>query len=193
MSDIWISKYRPKNIKDIIGNKCNIEKIDKWIKGEKKNMSLVISGYHGIGKNLIVRKILEKNKYKFKWLDYKDEKAKSLFEDLVNCFTGENLRLINSKKDKFILIINDVDKITLKNEKSRIKDLVKLNHTKKYFPIIFISSLLHNKLLTDILEFGDDIKLKQPTNLELLNFLNKIVINEKINILDEKVKLKIKI
>ena len=49
MSDIWISKYRPKNIKDIIGNKCNIEKIDKWIKSEKKNMSLVISGYHGIG------------------------------------------------------------------------------------------------------------------------------------------------
>ena len=100
-------------------------------------MSLVVSGYHGIGKNLIIRKILEKNKYKFKWLDYKDEKAKNLFEDLVNCFTGENLRLMNSKKDKFVLVINDVDKITLKNEKSRIKDLVKLNHTKKIFGWFF--------------------------------------------------------
>ena len=83
-----------------------------------------------------------------------------------------------------------MDKITLKNEKSRIKDLVKLNHVKRYFPIIFISSLLHNKLLTDILEFGDDIKLKQPTNLELLNFLNKIIINENINISDKKSKTK---
>jgi hypothetical protein len=191
MSDIWINKYKPKTIKEIIGNTNNIEKIDKWIKNDKKNMSLVISGYHGIGKNLIIRKILEKNNYKFKWLDYKDEKAKNLFEDLVNCFTGENLRLMNSKKDKFILIINDVDKITLKNEKSRIKDLVKLNHVKRYFPIIFISSLLHNKLLIDILEFGDDIKLKQPTNLELIKFLDKIIINEDINIKDEKVKLKI--
>ena len=191
MSDFWINKYRPKSVKEIIGNKSNIEKIDKWIKSEKKNMSLVVSGYHGIGKNLIIRKILEKNKYKFKWLDYKDEKAKNLFEDLVNCFTGENLRLMNSKKDKFVLVINDVDKITLKNEKSRIKDLVKLNHVKRYFPIIFISSLLHNKLLIDILEFGDDIKLKQPTNLELLNFLNTIIKNENINIKDEKVKSKI--
>lgn len=191
MSDIWINKYRPKTIKEIIGNTTNIEKIDKWIKSDKKNMSLVISGYHGIGKNLIIRKILEKNNYKFKWLDYKDEKAKNLFEDLVNCFTGENLRLMNSKKDKFILVINDVDKITLKNEKSRIKDLVKLNHVKRYFPIIFISSLLHNKLLIDILEFGDDIKLKQPTNSELIKFLDKIIINEDINIKNEKVKLKI--
>jgi hypothetical protein len=191
MSDFWINKYRPKSVKEIIGNKSNIEKIDKWIRSEKKNMSLVVSGYHGIGKNLIIRKILEKNKYKFKWLDYKDEKAKNLFEDLVNCFTGENLRLMNSKKDKFVLVINDVDKITLKNEKSRIKDLVKLNHVKRYFPIIFISSLLHNKLLIDILEFGDDIKLKQPTNLELLNFLNMIIKNENINIKDEKVKSKI--
>lgn len=192
MSDIWINKYRPKSVKDIIGNKANIEKIDKWIKNNKKNMmSLVISGYHGIGKNLIIKKILEKNNYKFKWLDYKDEKGKSLFEDLVNCFTGENLNLMHSKKNKFVLVINDVDKITLKNEKARIKDLVKLNHIKKYFPIIFISSLLHNKLLTDILEFGDDIKLKQPSNSDLINFLNNIILNENINIIDDKVKLKI--
>lgn len=191
MSDIWIDKYKPKNIKEIIGNTTNIDKIDKWIKNDKKNMSLVISGYHGIGKNLIVRKILEKNNYNYKWLDYKDEKGKSLFEDLVNCFTGENLILMNSKKDKFVLVINDVDKITLKNEKARIKDLVKLNHTKRYFPIIFISSLLHNKLLTDILEYGDDIKLKQPSNIELTNFLNKIIKNENINIIDDKVKSKI--
>ena len=98
---------------------------------------------------------------------------------------------MNSKKDKFVLVINDVDKITLKNEKARIKDLVKLNHTKRYFPIIFISSLLHNKLLTDILEYGDDIKLKQPSNIELTNFLNKIIKNENINIIDDKVKSKI--
>ena len=60
---------------------------------------------------LIVRKILEKNKYKFKWLDYKVKKEESLFEDLVNCFTGENLRLMNSKEDKFILIIKMLIKL----------------------------------------------------------------------------------
>ena len=46
MSDIWISKYRPKNIKEIIGNTTNIDKLDKWINNDEKNMSLVISGTH---------------------------------------------------------------------------------------------------------------------------------------------------
>ena len=194
MCDIWIEKYKPKKIKDIIGNSNSILKINHWLSNFKneKHSSLVISGYHGVGKNLITKILLENNNYYFKWLDYKDEKAKNLFDDLVNCFTGDTLEKFFSKENKkFALIINDIEKITLKNEKSRIKELVKQNYIRKYFPIIFISNMQHNKLLTDILDHSDSIKLSQPSDKDLLVLLNRIVCKGDIIISDEKIKKKL--
>ena len=195
MSDLWIEKYKPKKIKDIIGNSNNILKFNHWLTNFKNenNNSIVIQGYHGVGKNLITKIILDNNLYYYKWLDYKDEKAKNLFDDLINCFQGDTLEkfFINKKNKNFALIINDIEKIKLKNEKTRIKDLLKLNNNKKLFPIIFISNMQHNKLLTDILEYSNAIKLIQPNNNDLLILLNRIILKEKIIINDEKIKLKI--
>ena len=194
MCDKWIDRYKPKKIKDIIGNSNSILKINHWLSNFKneKNSSIVISGYHGVGKNLITKILLDNNNYYYKWLDYKDEKAKNLFDDLVNCFTGATLENFFSKeKKKFALVINDIEKITLKNEKSRIKELVKQNYQKKYFPIIFISNMQHNKLLTDILDYSDSIKLMQPSDKDLLVLLNRIISKGDINISDEKVKKKL--
>ena len=194
MCDIWIEKYKPKKIKDIIGNSNSILKINHWLSNFKneKNSSIVISGYHGVGKNLITKIILESNNYYYKWLDYKDEKAKNLFDDLINCFTGDTLENFFSKeKKKFALIINDIEKITLKNEKARIKELIKENFIKKYFPIIFISNMQHNKLLTDILEYCEPIKLLEPSEKDLLILLDRIINKGDIIISDEKIKKKL--
>ena len=194
MCDNWIEKYKPKKIKDIIGNSNSILKINHWLSNFKneKYCSVVISGYHGVGKNLITKILLESNNYYYKWLDYKDEKAKNLFDDLINSFTGDTLEFFFSKeKKKFALIINDIEKITLKNEKSRIKELVKQNYIKKYFPIIFISNMQHNKLLTDILDYSESIKLLQPSEKDLLVLLNRIINMDDIVINDEKIKKKI--
>ena len=194
MCDIWIEKYKPKKIKDIIGNSNCILKINHWLSNfrNEKYSSIVISGYHGVGKNLITKILLDNNNYYFNWLDYKDEKAKNLFDDLVNCFTGDTLENFYSKENKkFALVINDIEKITLKNEKSRIKELVKQNYIKKYFPIIFISNMQHNKLLTDILDHSDSIKLSQPSEKDLLILLNRIICKGDILINDEKIKKKL--
>lgn len=196
MCDNWIDKYRPKKIKDIIGNGSNILKFNHWLSNfeNEANSSIVISGYHGVGKNLITKIILDKNNYYYKWLDYKDEKAKNLFDNLINCFTGSTLEsffLDQQSQKKFALVINDIEKITLKNEKSRIKELVKENFDKKLFPIIFISNMQHNKLLTDILENSDSIKLSQPSDNDLNILLERVINLDKLNIHDQKVKKKI--
>ena len=156
MCDAWVERYKPKCVKDCVGNNNNILKFNNWIKhfDLQENKSIVVLGYHGIGKNIITKIVLEENDYYCKWLDYKDEKAKNLFDDITNCYKGNTLELFLSQiiTIKNLLVINDIDKITLKNEKARIKDLIKLNSTEKLFPIIFISNMQHNKLLTDILD-----------------------------------------
>ena len=195
MSNKWIEKYRPDCIKDIIGNSNNILKFDFWLKNFKneKNSSIVLSGHHGVGKTMITKIILDKNNFYFKWLNYQDEKGKNLFKDLENCFEGSNLNNLNitNKDRKFALVINDIEKISLKNEKMRIKDLVKKNFEKKIFPIIFISNMQHNKLLTDILSYSNYIKLVQPNDNDLKILLNRVIKSEDIKIKNNKIISKI--
>jgi len=192
MSNKWIKKYSPKNIKEIIGNNNNILKINFFLKkfDKQKNNSILISGNHGIGKGMIVKLLLQKNNYYYKWLGYKDEKNKNILEDIQNSFIGENIRNYYIKDNKkFALIIDDIEKITLKSEKKRIVELVKNNNIKKLFPIIFISNLQHNKLLTDILSYSNEYKIYGPNNNDIMILLNRIIERENINISDEKCKL----
>ena len=191
MSNTWIEKYSPKYIKDIIGNNNTILKIDFFLKkfNTQTKKSIIVSGNHGVGKGMIVKLLLENNDYYFKWLGYKDEKNKEMLDDIQNGLTGENIRshFIKDNK-KFALVIDDIEKITLKSEKKRILELVKNNSVEKLFPIIFISNLQHNKLLTDILLQSEDYKIYGPSDNDMLALLNKIIKNENIEFENDRCK-----
>ena len=192
MSNIWIDRYSPKNIKEIIGNNNTILKINHFLKQFKKNKqsSIIISGNHGVGKGMIIKLLLTNNNYYYKWLGYKDEKNKDMLEDIQNGLTGENIRkFYYNDSNNFALIIDDIEKITLKSEKKRILELVKSNHEKKLFPIIFISNLQHNKLITDILTCCLEFKIFGPSSSDILVLLNRISQNENIKFEDDKAKM----
>lgn len=194
MCDIWIRKYEPKSIREIIGNKNIINLINEKINNFNNEdfSSFIISGYHGVGKSIITKLILKENNYEIKNLSYKDDKVTDLFNDMINYCKCDKMTFDeNNNKNKFALIINDIEKITLKNEKARIKELVKINNKDKLFPIFFISNIQHNKLLIDILEMSYDIKIKQPNDKDLLLFINKILENENIIIHDNNIKMNI--
>ena len=194
MCDLWIEKYKPNSINEVISNKTLIkdlsEKINSFDKISFSNF--VISGYHGVGKNIITKLILHENKYEVKNINYKDEKVADLFDDLINYCTGEKIdNLFCKKNTKFAIIFNDIEKVTLKNEKNRIKDLVKMNNDLKLFPIFFICNIQHNKLILDILQLSYDYRIEQPKKKNLLQFIDKISSKEEIIIKDNDIKLKI--
>lgn len=192
MSNIWLEKYSPKNIKEIIGNNNTILKLNHFFKTFKKNSnsSIIISGNHGVGKGMIVKLLLSKNNFYYKWLGYKDEKNKDMLEDIQNGLSGEDIRnFYFNDNNNFALIIDDIEKITLKSEKKRILELVKTNHEKKLFPIIFISNLQHNKLLTDINSCCEEYKIYGPSSKDVMILLDRIINTENIKFEDEKCKI----
>jgi hypothetical protein len=53
MNTLWIDKYTPKTLDDIIGHIDNINKIKLWLehfynKKSKTSGSIIVSGIHGI-------------------------------------------------------------------------------------------------------------------------------------------------
>ncbi|RLG98364.1 replication factor C large subunit, partial [Candidatus Bathyarchaeota archaeon] len=54
----WIIKYRPRTLKEVIGNKEGIRKVVEWLKsweaGPPKKRALLIYGPPGVGKTVAV-------------------------------------------------------------------------------------------------------------------------------------------
>lgn len=179
MNNLLTSKYIPKEPNDIIGNKENINFIYSWLNNFKncQYSSIIISGHHGVGKSITIKTILNYLKYDIKY--FSSYNIKKLNEII-------NINSINFENNKFAIIIDDFDTITLTSKKNLLFQLFKENEEKKYFPIIFLTNEQHSKLLSNIKKSCPELKFNFPEIDEIISYVNKICINEKINIKDEK-------
>ena len=169
MTDLWINKYKPKNLNEVIGNKNQINKIKNWLHDIKYNdsdkMTLIISGNHGIGKTLIMQYILEEYNYNNKIIYPYDIKNYRNSDDFKSFYNYDNsiLNRLSKKNNKIALVFTEMENITLKSDKKFVIDINKKNNKKKKFPLIFICNNKHSKLIDDI------AKNKNCTKIDLLS------------------------
>jgi DNA polymerase III delta prime subunit len=192
---LWIEKYEPKKLDDLIVNIEKLKKIEYWLENFKnieQPNSIIISGNHGIGKNVSLNILLKKLNYTFKTLSSNNIKNKKIINDILNgCEKKLNVYnvLTNNidNNNKSALIIDDTETITLSSEKDSLLDLCKRNDKNKIMPIIFISNNQHSKLITEIKKSCIEYEFTSPTHTELLKIFNKIVYTEKMQITEQKV------
>jgi replication factor C subunit 1 len=187
MSELWINKWKPKNIKDIIGNTTAINDIDEWLKtfNNQKMKSLLISGNLGIGKTLIIKLLLEKYNYYTKIINPDDIKDYRISEDFNDFYNFKNsikqqITFINEKKQNLAIIFDNIETISLLNEKKFIQEIQKINMKKHLFPLIFISNNNHSKLVSDLKKYSIEIKIYSPSTYDMLKLVKKICMNENI-------------
>jgi len=186
MDDLWINKLRPKKIKNIIGHKYQIKKINEWLKklSNQKIQALIISGNHGIGKTLTIQLVLEQNNYKVIIInphEIKNYRISNNFFDYYNHNNSINNKMnINIKK--IAIIFNETETISLTSEKKYLFEIFKMNNKFKAFPLIFISDNKHSKLLNDLKKYCQLIRFNAPSSYEIINFIKKTCNKEKINI-----------
>ena len=148
MNNLWINKYKPSNLDQIIGNKNQIKRIQEWLKNMDtlKSMSLIVSGNHGIGKSLTLKYILEENNYLVKIIypnEIKLYRNDGDFKDFFNYKNSIRNKIdfsSDTSKKKLALIFDETESITLTSEKKFITEIFKMNNKKKLFPLIFISN-----------------------------------------------------
>ena len=68
MNELWIDKYKPKSMEEVVGNKKTLDSLDNYVSNLKDNPKLVknilISGSSGIGKTTIANILLKKHNYR---------------------------------------------------------------------------------------------------------------------------------
>jgi replication factor C subunit 1 len=157
----------------------------KNTKTKKNNFScLVVSGDHGVGKTCIVGAILNEG-YKKQVLNMAKIKKKEDIVDVIKSLmntSGDILSSMKSKKSKNVLIVDEVETITTKNEKACLSMILKINSIHWICPIIFISAGKHSRLLTEIKKHSHEVKIFHPTFTDMVEIIKKISKTEKINI-----------
>jgi replication factor C subunit 1 len=192
ISNIWINKYQPKTLNEIIGNKDQITRIKKWFSNyDNSNYhAAIISGGHGIGKNLITRLALEESGYQIKNLYSTTLKNKGIVSEIIhscaktkNAYTSFNKGTVQ----KYAVVIDDTESITLSSEKDNLLELFKFNAENRYFPLIFICNLQHSKLINNLKKLSLEITLFAPSVDQIKNYITTICKKEEMNITDDKI------
>ena len=153
MDNLWVNKYKPNNLNEIIGNKNQIKRIKEWLGNinSSKSMSLIISGNHGIGKTTSLKYILESCDFNVKMIlpdEIKHYRNNEDFKDFYNYENSIKNKMKFSNKNyskKIAMIFDETEAITLTSEKrfigngvEPVRSLTIEIHLKKSAPILSI-------------------------------------------------------
>ena len=190
--DLWINKYKPSNINEIIGHGNQINALKSWLLNlpNAKNQSIIIYGNQGIGKTLCIKLLLEEQNYIVRIInpnEIKDHRVYDDFNDYYNFINSiySKINILNKQK-KVALIFDETENITLTSEKKYIINIYKENNKFKYFPLIFISNTQHSKLLNNLKKSCTDLVFTYPCINDIKILINKIYTNENIKLESDK-------
>jgi DNA polymerase III delta prime subunit len=186
-TELWINKYKPQDISQIIGNTEQIKKFKEWLMNlsQNKSQGIIISGNQGLGKTLTIKLILEQLNYIVRIINPNEIKDHRILDDFYDYYNFVNsiyskIQFNDMKNKKIVLIFDETENITLTSEKKYIMDIYKENNKNKSFPLIFISNNQHSKLLNDLKKGCMEIVFNCPSNDELKGLIKKISVKENI-------------
>ena len=192
--ELWVDKYKPKNLSDIIGNKLQIKNCEKWLSNFKKDKNnttncLLISGSPGIGKTTFAYLLLKKYDYDILEFNASDIRNQKLIKEKFSNIVGKtSISSIMGGCKYSGIIMDEVDGIS-SGDKGGIGELLsfinpKKNKTicKKKNPIICITNTIQDKKIKEIRKYSEYVSFIYPKANDLYTLAQKINSNENMNL-----------
>ena len=212
-SSLWVDKYRPTNIDNIIGNTNQIALIRKWLNVFKTRKAykgfkncILISGPPGIGKTSTVHILLKD--YGYDVIEFNASElrtSKIISSKLETILSGKSIQMMFNKDIKTGIIMDEVDGIESRKEYSSNDMITYINYTenrevaklkklkkkpkkndKIYInknPIICICNSI-TRNLNSLLKYVVHIKFNGPSDSDIYTLLKKINLGENLGISD---------
>ena len=206
---LWVEKYRPKKIEDVIGNKKNLKIIDKWINDFKNKVDgykkvLLISGEPGIGKTSTAHIILKH--YGFNIIEHNASDVRG--KKAMNVIIRQSLEytnildLMNGGRSPIAIILDEIDNLanggSEKGGLSTFLEIIKsdvdleitskkkkINKIKIYNPIICIYNDFSDKTLNELKKYSVHVEFDNPTKKDIYSLCSKIIKIENLKINEE--------
>ncbi|MBS7615882.1 replication factor C large subunit [Candidatus Bathyarchaeota archaeon] len=175
----WTEKYKPKTLKEVVGNPDAIQKFVEWVKswdkGVPKKRAAFIYGPPGTGKTVTVEalandlkmELVEKNAS-----DYRTEEAVKRFAGLASQYGS----LFGTKR---IILFDELDGLTGTADKGGVKAITDIIKTAQC-PIVLVANNAYDPRFINIRNNCLLIEFKKPSPTEVLKHLKGICQKEGI-------------
>ena len=187
MDELWVRKYSPKTIDDVLGNNKIIELSNVWLNKIKKKKHvcnyLFYTGTTGVGKTITASLILQDYGYDVhEYNSSNHEKISDFKETLKQLSKNTNvLELMNFKKQKPAIIIDEVCN-TYKNKIYELLSFISKNKQYHKIPIIIICEISLEKKFKPFIKDNNFFEFKKPTQKFLNQKVFEICEAEKLSI-----------
>ena len=178
---MWVEKYRPKTIAEVIGNEDAKASFVDWIKSKRRRKAVLLYGPSGVGKTALVHATAHDLKYNVVEMNASDTRTKKLITKIA----GPTTSLISL--DKFfrnikgtILLLDEIDGIYGREDRGGVGTIVKII-SKSQIPIVLTANITDVQKLRPILKVCYSIKFRRVRTQLLLAFLSKICREEGIS------------
>ena len=183
---MYIDKYKPQFLENIVGNKQAIDNVEKWfenwfVEKNKKKVCALLSGTNGIGKTLFVELFIKKYDLNPILLNPDDKIDKEyIIKTIIPSL--QISKSFSSKQN--IFIIHDID---CYDDYGFITYIVNCFKETK-IPVIATCNNRYDQSLKPIIPYCLDIKFQKPAMNDIIAFLKPIVKSEGIIIGETKLK-----
>ena len=203
--ELWTTKYQPKKLSELIGNKTNINKLITWLddwnsvvlEGNTKKVetkfhrgqrptfenvnarACLITGDPGIGKTSSVRLIAKLKGYKTYETNASDQRNKNSINKNAGFMFNNKTLFGGELQDKNLIIMDEVDGMSGNEDRggvAAIIDIIKKTKT----PIICIANDRQNPKLKTLANYCYDLKFVHPDKRQIALRLSEICKNENI-------------
>ena len=190
---LWIDKYKPSKIEDIIGYDEEIKKILNWIENfneylEMKKPILMLESPCGYGKSIIAKLALKKFNYNIIYVSDDDTSDLDISQKLENAVQYRNIfdMFKGSNYNRTAIIIDNIDKINTKHcsrVNNRFFQLLDVKKSNINITVPIICTLnKKSKMLTKIKKSNTHVKFKKREEKYIIKIIKNIIKLEKISL-----------
>jgi replication factor C large subunit len=177
---MWVEKYRPKTIVEVIGNEDAKASFIDWMKSKRKKKAVLLYGSSGIGKTALVYAVAHDLKYNVIEMNASDIRTKNVITKIAGPTTSLislDTFFLNSKGT--LLLLDEVDGIYGREDRGGVGAIVTMIREAQ-IPIVLTANVTDVQKLRPILKVSLSIKFRRVRMRLLLAFLSKICREEGI-------------
>ncbi|MFY7729333.1 MAG: hypothetical protein ACOVRN_07445 [Flavobacterium sp.] len=179
---MYTSKYRPRDLKQYIGNKDIVTSLMRWVLEWDVASSpkcALLSGLSGIGKSLLVD--LVATTFDFNAVYWDDDRDKETMNAFIRPLLGGRRSI---SKQLNLLIVSDIDSGCDHGFINMLLECIKETR----IPMICICDNRYDQSLKPLVPHCIDLKLNKPTYTEVYALLYNIVTTEKLRIKEQELR-----